>query len=1336
MSTVGDQPEHGSGDGALQPQEMTTASQWAEGIRTLRERSGMSVRDLARATGASSSTIGGYVSGRHLPTIGATDLVVRMLVACGVTDTEQQTAWVDALARLRRHPGPRPASAPVPFKGLDAYDQSDARWFCGREALTGRLVALVESHPDGPVLVVGASGSGKSSLLRAGLAATVAARGWHTVAFTPGADPVAAVEDAARDVLDRQEGQKALVVIDQLEELWTAGAAQEQWRDAVVRLCDLAASSPEVVVVAALRADFYAHALRCHPLAEALQSNQVVLGPMARDELVRAVTLPPARAGVELEDGFVEVLLRDIAPPGRLPDGQAYEPGALPLLSFALLQTWRTRGQRMTIQDYLDAGGIDGAVAAAADRVYDGLDERGRQIARRLFLRLVAIGEDTADARRRMPHEEIDALDAGDAMAPPSTVLASSVGGAASPARGCGVADVVEAFVAARLLTAAETYVEITHEALLSAWPRLRAWLDEDRSGLLLQRSLVESASVWAKSARDPGLLLRGRRLDAAREWMAGAVDTQVLTPDEKEYFAESVAADARAATAARRRRRGLQVLSGALAVALVALAGITLSAVAMRRQAEGDRDLAQSRQLAEAANRLRALDPNLASQFALLGYRTADTVEARSALLDSTALPLGQRLVGPGGPAAVSAGNEGQLLAAVGDQGGLRLWSLPAMNAQEATGGEQAPNSRLATVREVSEGPLYAVAVHPSAPVVVTGGTDGTIRLWDVTDPARPQLSARISVEGYTVLGTVLDSAGVLAAALSSPDGTSGGVGLWALTADGAAGSPRLQARALGDVVDVGSAVQAVAFGPGGLLAAGTADGAVHRLRIVDGVATVAAPALRGPTDVVTSVAFSPDGGTLAAGSKDLRAHVWRLSAPDGEPVPPEGGVADQQQRLITGAQSWVTVVAFSRDGAQLAVGSSDSQLRIYDADTLGLLTTVGHPGPVTAAFYAQDGTALATGGADGAVRVWPLPLTVGPIAHGRTFSLGYIGADRLLAVTSRNSARLYDVSAEFGMRPVSGTASAPANEAGDRFSGSGSVSPNGRVFASGGRLGTTWLFPITGASGGPGTDRIGEPVTLPASQKDLVEATTFTPDSKIVISASDDASVVLHDVSDPTSPRAVGVPVQTDGAAFAVTVAPGGNLLAVGHGSKGAITLYDISDPADVRSIAELPQKGRPSQQVYYMAFSPDGQRLAVASADRTLRLVDVSAPSRPQWVGAPVSGPSDYLFGVQFSPDGKMVATVSGDGAIRLYDVTGEVLEPRAALTAPGRAAMYSVAFSPDGEQIAAGGAPEAVFTWPLDAQSAAGRVCSLVGDEVSEEEWRRYVASVPYSPPCGA
>lgn len=418
-----------------------------------------------------------------------------------------------------------PDGAP-PYQGLAFFGVADQARFFGREALTAELVTYVREHPF--LAVVGASGSGKSSVVRAGLVAALqqgASEGsasWAVHVITPTARPVTTLaaaltatsesvtaqatlmDDLRREprsldlyatrLLARLGAPRLLLVVDQFEELFTLCREREERQALVDNLLTAATPGGVTTVVLALRADFYGHCAEFATLRTALEQYQRYIGPMSREELRTAIEGPAAQGYWELEAGLGELMLEDVAD----------ESGALPLLSHALLETWRRRsGRTMTFAGYREAGGVRGAIARTADAVYSKLAPAEQAIARQIFLRLTSLGEGTADTRRRVALAELEGSEE--------------------------TAGVLKQLADARLVAAereqaaggAAVYVDVTHEALIREWPRLREWLNEDREGLRVQRRLTEAAQQWAALDEDPGALYRGVLLAQSVEWAA-----------------------------------------------------------------------------------------------------------------------------------------------------------------------------------------------------------------------------------------------------------------------------------------------------------------------------------------------------------------------------------------------------------------------------------------------------------------------------------------------------------------------------------------------------------------------------------------------------------------------------------------------------------------------------------------------------------------------------------------------------------------------------------------------------------------------------------------------
>lgn len=380
------------------------------------------------------------------------------------------------------------------------------------------------------LVIVGASGSGKSSVVRAGLVPALRwqphSSGWPIFILTPTAHPLESLAaclhrelpsgSPSRKFVDELSQQPerlslalqhraetavatpTLLIIDQFEELFTLCRSQPEQMAFVHNLTTAACQYGGTgVVVVVLRADFYAHCARFDQLRQLLARHQEYIGPMSAAELRRAIEEPAHQGHWDLEPGLVDLLLHDIGAVA----GQTPEPGALPLLSHALLATWeRRRGRLLTLSGYTASGGVGGAIAETAESVfYDQLDREQRQIARQIFLRLTTLGsgDANADTRRRVSIDEL----------------------LSRPEESDAIHQVLSALADARLITTDHNVAEVTHEALIREWPTLRGWLEEDREGLRLHRQLTDTAQEWAALNHDPGMLYRGARLAQALEW-------------------------------------------------------------------------------------------------------------------------------------------------------------------------------------------------------------------------------------------------------------------------------------------------------------------------------------------------------------------------------------------------------------------------------------------------------------------------------------------------------------------------------------------------------------------------------------------------------------------------------------------------------------------------------------------------------------------------------------------------------------------------------------------------------------------------------------------------
>jgi energy-coupling factor transporter ATP-binding protein EcfA2 len=583
--------------------------EFARALRGVRERAGRpTYRELSARAHFSTSALAEAASGRKLPSLAVTVAFVR---ACDGNVAEWESRWRECAAELAGPAADSLDGPDAPYAGLAAFGRDDADRFFGRDRLVSEVVARVRDRR--MVAVFGPSGSGKSSVLMAGLLpALVPDRaGDRVVVFTPGphpleecavrlaalvgTSPARLVAEFAEDprglhlcvrqaTANRPDEQDLVLVVDQFEELFTVCEDAAE-RAAFVAALTTAATAPtsRTRVVLGVRADFYGHCGEYPDLVEALRDGQVLVGAMTPDELRQAITGPAEAAGCRVETALVSRLVADAT-------GQ---PGALPLVSHALRETWRRRrGTVLSLGAYEAAGGIHHALARTADAVYTDLDENRQRGAHQLFLRLTALGEGTDDTKRRVHRGELDDS--------PTT------------------AEVLERLANARLVTVDEHGIEITHEALIRHWPRLRGWLDDDRDGLRVHRRLTEATQLW--EAHDRGSLLRGVRLTQAEN--LAAAGRSALTDREREFVAAGVAARTEEQAAARRRIRRTRRLVALLAVLLVVACVSLVVAVRAQTTATEQRNAAVVDSALSDANLMRDVDPALSLQLTLAAYR------------------------------------------------------------------------------------------------------------------------------------------------------------------------------------------------------------------------------------------------------------------------------------------------------------------------------------------------------------------------------------------------------------------------------------------------------------------------------------------------------------------------------------------------------------------------------------------------------------------------------------------------------------------------------------------------------------------------------------------
>jgi WD40 repeat protein/energy-coupling factor transporter ATP-binding protein EcfA2 len=1310
--------------------------EFAAGLRTLRRKAGdPPYRRLAELAHYSISTLSSAASGQRLPTLAVTLAYVR---ACDGDVEEWRRRWQEAAELVGDvHPGsgPKAEDGPVaPYTGLRSFREQDADWFFGRERLLEELVGRLERQRF--VVVIGASGSGKSSLLRAGLVPRIeAAAATTVVVLTPGARPLeectarlGAMAGLSPGALYRElredpknlgrvvrqitarsgsaygnsdgngngNGNGELVlVVDQFEETFTLCQDTAE-RDLFIEALVAAASDADgrCRVALGVRADFYAHCTRHAPLVEAMRDAQVPVGPMSLEELRRAVVQPARRAGLTVEGALLATLIAQA-------HGQA---GVLPLLSHALLQTWRRRrGTALTLHAFEAAGGLEGALARTAEEFYQELDAGRQKLARQVFVRLTALGDGTEDTRRPARLEE----------------LAGLTGHGEGDDGDSEVRAVLDLAAGARLLTLDRERVELAHEALIRCWPRLHGWLTEDREAARTARRLTDAAQTWEGLGREPGALYRGTRLA-----LAAGLDRTTMSVPEREFLDAGLAARAAEHAAVRRRTRFRRLGLGLLSLLLVLTTTTAALAVRAQQAADQQRDVAGSQRVAERAAALRTVNPALAAQLSLAAYRLSPTPEARGSVLSSFATPYATQLTGEqSAVTAVAFSADGRVLVTGDADRTVRLRRVPDPHRPAGP----------VTLGRVG-GAVRAVAVSPDGRLLAAGGEDGAVTVWDIGDARRPRLTARLPGDAGPVVGVGFGTgSGGRSLAVAARDG----IRVWRLS------DPR-RPRGL-DTLDAGADVTAVAFHRDGrTVATGHGDGAMRlwelatsgeRLRPLSTEPGRTSEAARngetdgtgeadrtedgshfgrtGHTGQVNAVAFSPDGHRLVTGGADFTVRLWDVGRP---------GTPRQTQTLTPHTDS-VDTVAFSPDGRQLATAGTDATVRRWQVSRSGSVRQAavlsGHTGAVTSLAFGPGGRTLASGSEDQSTRLWDLP---GPALTGHTSSLcslAFSPDGRLLASAGYDrTVRLWNLTDKRRSRELPPLTSHTGPVQSVTFR------PDGRTLASGSTDGTLRLWALGAADG-----RRARPLNAVPARIGSVNTLAFSPDGRILATGGEQG-VRLWDTADVRRPRPLSA-LRATGAVDSVAFAPDGRTLAVAGQDRTAI-LWDVTGRRHPSRLAVLTGH---TGAVKSVAFAPDGRTLATGSEDRTVRVWDLTDPHHPLSRNR-LTGYTDGVMSVAFAPDGRTLAAASSDKKVRLYGLTarGEVREP-VLLTAHTKP-VDTLALSPDGRTLATGSQDRTALLWDPDTERTASRICATAHPTITRAEWRQYFPQWKYRPPCGS
>jgi WD40 repeat protein len=1285
----------------------TRLVEFAADLRRLRAAAGgPAYRELSRRAHYSATTLSDAAGGRRLPSLSVT---LAYVTACGGDTVVWERRWRALAAELTDGSDPRDDAA-APYVGLAMFQAEDAGRFFGRERLVAELVDRVTRQRF--VMVVGPSGSGKSSLLRAGLVhqarTTGLCGGGPVLVMTPGSHPLeecaahlAVLTDALPGVVHAAlrtdprclhrsalqalvaapPGDEVVVVVDQFEELFTVCRDVEERAAFIAALQSAAAAAnSRTRIVVGLRADFYAHCTHSPELVEALREAQVLVGPMSIEELRSVITQPALDAGCRVETALVSRIVADAT--GR--------PGVLPLVSHALLETWRRRrGTTLTLAGYDAAGGITQSIARTAETTYTALSRDEQHWARQVFLRLVALGEGTEDTKRRINRAELDLTEPGR-----TTVL--------------------ERLAQARLITLDRDTVEVTHEALIQCWPRLHDWLTEDRDSLRIHRQLTEAANTWQALQHDPDALYRGTRLTQTDQW-ATTGGAATLSAAERDFLLASRAAHARERSITRRRARLLRQLLVLLTVLLVLATVATGYAMRAERTATEQRNIAIAQKVLSQAAALRATNPALAMQLTLATYRLAPLPFTREALLNSFTTPYAARITDlTDNLTALRLSPDGRVLVITAMDGSVRIWDITTRNRPRKLVSRTAPTA------------ITDVAFSPDGRTLAVARADHLVELWDVTDPGR--------LRGITTFTNRSRARNDLSASLAfSPDGRTlavsgtadhhGTVTLWNI---GERQHPREQATLTGQY----GQVYRVVFLPGrNILATAnktTTDitsGSELRLWDVTDPAHPSEQATVTGLDNFIQISFRQDGHAMATSQQDKTVTTWDITD------------VRQPRKLttLTGLTGGVLDLAFSPDGHTLATASSDRTVQLWDVGDLrqpqALVTLAGFTASVSFVAFSPDGHTLTTGTPDHVVRLDDISGYAFPAReHGQVHFVSFHPDGRTLATAHADgTVGLWDTADPYHPQRQASFA-ANTTKAAIRWV---AFSPNGDAIAAVGVDGTLALWNVSKLHGAPTPAFTLLPEDAPRSP---ATSAAFSPDGRVLAAGHQDGTVDLWNL-DETPHRKLStmhgarVPMMT------LTFHPNGRFLA-GMSSTPNTTLWDVSDLARPETVTTL--KAAVSG-VFSLAFSPDGRTMATGNY-RTVRLWDISDTTSPRMTTT-LTTPST-AFTVVFSPNSRTLAVGRADDTTELWDIS-DPHAPRGPIRLAGPVGggngIGSIAFSPNNHVLATAGttrvAPDrSARLWDTDTDRVTGRLCELTWPAITRAEWNEYFPGISYQPPC--
>jgi WD40 repeat protein/serine/threonine protein kinase len=1167
-----------------------------------------------------------------------------------------------------------------PYKGLRAFQETDAVDFFGRAALTERLLAHLTEDGDGArfLAIAGPSGSGKSSVVRAGLipalrrGALPNSERWFVTDMLPGTHPFEELEAAllrvsvspilglrdqlvedrrglvraVKRILPGDQDVELLLVIDQFEELFTLvddEAVRTHFIDTLLSAATDGRSRIRILLT--LRADFYDRPLNYPRLAELMRSHTELTLPMTTSELERAIGGPAERVGLRFETGLVAAMIADVSA----------QPGALPLLQYALTELFERRADlTLTLDTYRDYGGLAGALARRADNLFDDLEPDGQAAARQIFLRLVTLGEGTEDTRRRVLQAEIE----------------SGIGEMRA------IDEVLALYGKYRLLTFDRDRLthgptlEIAHEALIGEWARLREWLTESREDLRTLRRLSTAATDWMASGRDPSFLVAGARLaqfemltegdlaltEGERAYMSASSTEHLrrqaadqaaherelmLARQAAEQSSKAVVSAKSAADSQRRAAKHLRYLVGTLVMFLVVAVALSLLATNRASAATVAEDHARNVAATAQVNAQQAITTSWSAEAYLLSQSGSDSELAH--LLEIRSLRSGMVANDPAAQAVAQ----------------MNIIYRPTHMIGSG------PKNMFSKYVGISADGRYISRVNATGHVQIYDAQMGLLvaSFIDWSD------NAAFSPDGKSILTSA------------------GGNNIVLL--DIQTGKKIHQFLAPGNKMDFWGYAGPVAFASNGKYAA-SADRnaesnntggypAVHVWNVQTGQEL---QILVGHVNTVYSLAFSPDSQYLVTGSADDTARIWNVQT-------------GQEVRRLVGHTSAINAVAYAPDGRSVLTGSNDQTVRLWDAQTgTEIRKFIGHSAFVAGVAFAPDGRTVLTGSGDRTARLWDVSsgqelLRLGhpDMTRSVTFS-----PDGNFVVTDCDDGniRLWDLEA---IRASGALIPTFAIDNHFQSFSDGGFSPDGKYVVLGGTEDLVRVWDI----------RSGQPVRVLSGHTAVPSGARYDPTGRYIITATNptsggdqhDSSVRLWDAQSGLEIRRFDLPQPFLPFQFEDPVSPGAGAVVSPDGKLIAMNVWDASPQGSCElrlyEITTGQNINRLRTCANGFAFSPDEKYIVTADgASSTVSKWDVQTGQRVrQFEGHTNSGPATAVF----SADGKYILSLGEDKTLIMWDVqTGDVIRRIEGVTS----GVGVAGFSPDRKWVWGNG-PNGALLW---------------------------------------